>query len=90
MVDMSYKFNRTVEDARNHWGEEFDSMYMTIEDFQACCEDGGFIDYDGTGSWVVDDQLVDMFDEIYGAAMPSKVLTGQIPEGVTHVVWYNK
>jgi len=64
---------------------------MTIEDFTDACEEGAFVDYDGHGQWVIgDDILIDDFDHVHGAAMPSKVLTGQIPEGATHVVWYNK
>jgi len=85
---MSYR--ETVSEAREFWGDEFDSMFMTIEDFTDACEEGAFVDYDGHGQWVIGDQLVGMSDVIHGAAMPSKVLTGQIPEGTTHVMWYNK
>jgi hypothetical protein len=88
---MNFKSRVTVEEARNLWGDEqFEYMFMTIEEFTEGCKCGGFIDYDGFGDWVIDGKLVDSYSDPMGPALPSRIMEDDIPDGVTHVVWYNK
>ena len=58
---------------------------LPIADFQECCEDGSFINYDGTGYFA----NPPMMDRHY-PAIPSEVKAGKIPVGFTHVVWFNR
>jgi len=57
---------------------------MTVEEFYECCDDGGFIDYDGTGNYAVKDMMSNV--EI----TPSKILKIGINKRFTHVVWFNR
>lgn len=58
--------------------------HMTMEHFNANCDCGGFIDYDGYGNLATETNCSDI--EIY----PSIRKTMNIPKWATHVVWYNK
>lgn len=59
---------------------------MTVEDWIGTCEMGGFIDYDGFGSLVLNDELID--DNPDGWVYPSK--RNEIDyQGATHILWYN-
>ena len=91
---MNYKFSESVGQARTYWDKfhegYFDGMFMTIEEFKEQCEHNYLIDYDGYGDWVVGDMVVDGYADPVGRAHPSDVVAGKIPEGVTHVIWYNK
>lgn len=54
---------------------------MTLEVWLELVEDGMFTDYDGTG-YISDGKM-------YGSEIfPSE--KDRIPEGVTHIVWFNK
>lgn len=59
---------------------------MKIEHWKLSCEDGGFIDYDGFGDLVKDEQLMGIFRR------PSDVTHNgrPIPEDATHILWYNR
>ena len=57
---------------------------MTMQDFIACCQSGGFIDYDGHGCL---SDGVSMSDTII---LPSHIASGNYPKGYSHVVWFNK
>lgn len=68
------------------WKEAEFADLMTIEEFQECCESGGFIDDDGFGLYS------DGKRESNIGAYPSMFEAGLIarrPE-FTHVSWYNK
>ena len=60
---------------------------MTIDSFEQCCKDGGFIDYDGYGNYAT------AFKMSNKTIRPSQVVNGtklfNNPE-FTHVVWFNK
>ena len=63
---------------------------MTIEDFIACCLEGGFIDYDGMGNWATATHVDDRGFEKW--IYPSQITNGTItpPDWATHVLWYNR
>ncbi len=63
---------------------------MTVEDFKANCKAGGLIDSDGFGDFVQNGKIVTPSDAEYGSfwAKPSRI--NATPEGVTHILWYNK
>lgn len=56
---------------------------MTVEEFKANVESGGFIDYDGMGHAVRGDEVDESF-YVY----PSEV--DKIPEDATHILWFNR
>jgi hypothetical protein len=56
---------------------------MSVDEFSASCDCGGFIDYDGYG-YAVRDQKMDNRHQIY----PSMVK--MIPSDATHILWFNK
>ena len=76
--------------------------FMTIESFIACCECGGFIDYDGFGYYATETQQSDKVVRpsfVTGrtkAFNPDtekfymKEVKENIDESFTHVVWYNR
>lgn len=57
---------------------------MTVGDFRAAVNAGGFVDYDGYGypikDGIVDEQIV---------VMPS-TSEQTIPKDATHIVWFNR
>ena len=55
---------------------------MELSEWIECCEDGGFIDYDGYG-YASDG--VKMSDKSYHPSDRDK-----IPTGTTHIVWFNR
>lgn len=59
--------------------------YMTLEAFTKRCEAGDFIDYDGFGHYCTG-------TEMYPDTMvyPSDIVAGKIPQGFTHIAWFNK
>ena len=59
---------------------------MTIEEFKECCEDGGFIDYDGSGVYS------DGVRETNISAIASMFKAGLILDNplLTHILWFNK
>jgi hypothetical protein len=61
-----------------------DADIMSIEDFIECCNDGGFIDYDGFGKYMKDGKLSDI--TIY----PSDVSHNMVREDFDTIAWYNR
>jgi hypothetical protein len=62
---------------------------MPVQEFINNCFSGGFIDYDGMGSWATETHyLRDGNQWIY----PSKIISGKQhpPAWATHVLWYNR
>lgn len=59
---------------------------MTLEKFIACCEGGGFIDYDGSGMYSDGERESNI--PIWPSLVRDKMIIRN-PE-FTHVVWYNK
>jgi len=57
---------------------------MTLKDFIECVNDGGFIDFDGSGNYVIDDKMTDI--DIY----PSDVKRKAIRNEFTEIIWFNK
>jgi hypothetical protein len=57
---------------------------MDLEDFIECCEDGGFIDYDGSGNYATEDKMTDI--TIY----PSDITSGNYRKDFPKIVWFNK
>jgi hypothetical protein len=57
---------------------------MTIEDFKDAVECGCFIDYDGFGTYIMDEKMSNI--DIY----PSDVKTGMIRKEFKEIIWFNK
>jgi hypothetical protein len=59
---------------------------MTVEDWVACVESGGFIDYDGNGD------LATATENFNVPIHPSDItrLKLKIPSWATHVIWFNR
>lgn len=64
--------------------EEIDDIgdVMTIEDWKECVESGGFIDDDG---FALASNGAHCTKEEYYPSIAHK-----LPEGTTHIVWYNR
>lgn len=77
---VTYTDDTLMESTVNH------TVY-TLEDFRQACEDGDFIDYDGTG-YVGDETRhtrIEAIPSVYRRAIPEKHLNDY-----SHVHWYNK
>ena len=57
---------------------------MPLNDFIDCCNSGGFIDYDGSGNYVLDGMETDI------TIHPSDVKHGAIRWEFDSVAWYNR
>lgn len=59
---------------------------MTIKEWKGCCDDGGFIDYDGYGD------LVNSDCEVVGKTVsPSDYTEGRVVlDDAKYILWYNK
>lgn len=57
---------------------------MSLEDFVDNCNEGGFIDYDGSGSYIKDGKESNI------TILPSDVKHNSIRKDFTEIVWYNK
>jgi hypothetical protein len=57
---------------------------MSVADFVACCKSGGFIDYDGSGTYVRGKEESNI--SIY----PSDVKAGMVRKDFDEIIWYNK
>ena len=68
-----------------HTGDLF-----TVREFRQCVKAGAFIDYDGCGDAVKDGKIITPRDETGWPkeVKPSKL--DELPEGTTHVLWYNR
>jgi hypothetical protein len=55
---------------------------FTLAEWQEAVKAGAFNHFDGSGSWVKDGEYMTdkVFDDVFG----------DVPEGATHVEWYNK
>lgn len=65
------------------WNNGPDGGYMmTIDEWKESVESGGFIPDDGHGRWLKDGKPFsnEFSDDVFGP----------VPEGVTHVEWFNK
>lgn len=69
-------------DQHGHVADGEDDIYTTDE-FRACCKQGLFIDFDGSGH-PVRDNLADLNIVV----KPSRL--ENIPPDATHIVWYNR
>jgi hypothetical protein len=61
--------------------EDSDDVY-TLAEWRSAVAAGAFNEYDGSGCWLKDTKFMTgrIFDDVFTTP----------PEGVTHVVWYNK
>lgn len=57
---------------------------MSLQEFIESVKSGGFIDYDGSGSYMKDGQETDI------RIHPSDVENGNIRKDFTEIAWYNK
>ena len=57
---------------------------MPLKEFIECCKSGGFIDYDGSGSYVKDGKESNI--SIY----PSDVKFNSIRTDFDTIIWYNR
>jgi len=67
--------------------EEGEEDIMTVEDYLECVESGSFIDYDGFGHPIV--PVINGEEDKSIFLYPSEG-SSKIPEGVTHIKWYNR
>lgn len=68
---------------------EFDELpdygtVMSLKEFIECVKSGGFIDYDGYGSYVKDGKESNI------TIHPSDIAYGVIREGFDTIIWYNR
>ena len=61
---------------------------FTIKEFKELCDDGCFIDWDGTGQYS-DEEFI-YGDPWNDTANPSDFRAGNIRTDFTHVMWFNK
>jgi len=57
---------------------------MSLKDFIACCKDGSFIDYDGSGNYCIDNKETNI------TVYPSDIINGAIRWEFDAVAWYNR
>ena len=57
---------------------------MSLDGFVECVNDGGFIDYDGSGNYYKDGEVTDL--SIY----PSYVKMGKYRKDFDYIMWYNR
>ncbi len=90
---MSENFEKKLDlmESGEWWKEhrEFEPLpdygdLMTLEDWLACVDAGGFIDYDGFGNYSDGKQMSNK------TVKPSDVEKGKVDKGWTHVVWFNR
>lgn len=67
-------------------GDKIDDIgdQMTLQQFIECVEGGGFIDYDGSGTYVKDGKLTNI------TILPSDIKHGAIRKEFREIVWYNR
>lgn len=61
---------------------------MTVEEWLACVKAGGFIDYDGMGSWATATHIEAGYKHVYPSDTVKPGFTP--PVWATHVMWYNR
>lgn len=57
---------------------------MTIEEFINACDTQCLIDYDGFGKYATKKMMSNL------TIVPSDVLIGDVLQGFSHIVWYNR
>ena len=57
---------------------------MTLKEFIDCVRGGGFIDYDGHGSYATETECSNL------TVRPSDILTEKYRKDFTHVMWFNR
>lgn len=70
------------------WEAEPDDDCMTLDEFIECCEDGGFIDYDGVGYYSNSTEEYKNSDET--RVYPSDITSGKINRNYKYVFWFNR
>jgi hypothetical protein len=74
----------------------FSGNLIPLEEWKQCCDDGGFIDYDGYGDPVDENyQIIKMIDEngFGGSIYPSDYTEragNNIPPNTKYILWYNR
>lgn len=70
---------------------------MALQEWKECCDDGGFIDYDGYGDPIDENyQKIDMgkvddfFDEVISPSDYTHLDGAKIPENTVYILWYNR
>lgn len=79
---LSRQYRVLVDPILSEWDETGDMM--TLNNFEAYCKGGGFIDYDGHGMYSDGEKESDII--IY----PSDIKAGNYRKDFTHVIWYNR
>tara|TARA_Y100000034_G_scaffold135881_2_gene209598 strand:+ start:1435 stop:1692 length:258 start_codon:yes stop_codon:yes gene_type:complete len=85
-MDRNYRPDPRNLTSNRDYGDEF-----SIAEFIDCVAEGAFIDYDGFGYFGFKSGEILLVDEsrsIYPTAIHSKY--DQIPQWVTHVLWFNR
>ena len=72
---MTPEFERDVPD----YGD-----VMSLKDFIECCKDGGFIDYDGSGTYAKDGKLSNI------SIFPSDVKHNSVRKDFDTIIWFNR
>ncbi len=70
-----------MEESDDHDRQE---CLMTFEEFKQCCEDGGFIDYDGYGKYGTLTHISKI------TVFASDITSGKFRTDFTNIYWYNK
>jgi hypothetical protein len=60
--------------------------HMPIRQWIEMCVSGSFIDYDGMANYATESQMDDSGEWVY----PSQAVRGDIKDGWSHVVWFNR
>ena len=79
-IDREIRFNMSYElNELPNFGD-----VMSLEEFIECVKDGGFIDYDGYGSYVKDGKETNI------TILPSDVKYNNIRKEFNTIIWYNR
>jgi len=89
-----YSFDRPLIDHKIHG---YIGHMMKLDEWKECCDDGGFIDYDGCGNAVDENyniiQITDTLDYEGNHIWPSDYTERggkKIPIDTKYILWYNK
>ena len=91
--DIPLNLLSTSENRKNGWkwknpqGKYYRGELYSLEEFISNCEASAFIDSDGHGNFAMIEGDV---AKPYGWVKPSAILRKKIPQGTTHIIWYNK
>jgi hypothetical protein len=90
-----------IEDAEN-WIKEYDTDHpwidhkidghtghlMKLDEWKECCDEGGFIDYDGYGDTI--DSEYNLIGNIVKPSDYTKLGGKKIPIDTKYILWYNR